>query len=136
MYKKLYLWGLSLTLVMMIIRLSFLFRFITLEVVISEVVSTLFVSHFILALVFFIARIRRFIHSENFISFAMTGVWLSVIIATIAGLVFYVASIVTAEVDMSIFNGTFMAIIGLWMENHMGRMEELEEEIKKMNENK
>jgi hypothetical protein len=128
MYKKLYFWGLSLTLIMMITRLVFLFRFLTPEVVIGEVLSTLLVSHLILVFVFFIARMQRVVYSENFIGLAMAGIWLFVVFMTISGLVFYVTSIVTMEVEISIFNGTFMAIMGLWMENHLGRMEEIEKD--------
>jgi hypothetical protein len=128
MYKKLYFWGLSLTLIMMITRLVFLFRFLTPEVVIGEVLSTLLVSHLILVFVFFIARMQRVVYSENFIGLAMAGIWLFVVFMTISGLVFYVTSIVTMEVEISIFNGTFMAIMGLWMENHLARMEEIEKD--------
>ena len=70
-------------------------------------------------------------YSKEFFETASSYHWIIVILTTIAGLVMYVGGIIGSVTNMAFYNGIWMLSMGLWLENHLGRMEELEEETNK-----
>ncbi|MDO9629778.1 MAG: hypothetical protein Q7I99_07730 [Acholeplasmataceae bacterium] len=135
MFKKIYLIGLVLTLIMLAVRLIIIRDIMTSKLVMTEILLTLLVSHLVFALSIFIMRLVRFMYDKDMHGTVYSYVWIAVSLLTISGLVIYAGGIYNNEVNQFLYNGVWMISMGLWMENHLARMEELEEETKKYTTN-
>lgn len=129
--KKVYFIGISITFILMILRIFFVIGDYSTWDIIWLVIKTAIFTHLFCLLGFLLMKIQRLIYTELFVGIRIFLIWTGFLFFTVYYLFGYITEINNNSLDYSQINSVIMLSIGALIENLFESNKKQEERIKR-----